>query len=339
MTDSTTVLASTELQPGPTRRTWRPATLRRVGDIVLEQANLIALVALVLYFASASPNFLTTDNLRDVLVQVAPLAVIAVPMTFVIISGHLDLSVGSTLAASAVVGGTVMVDGHGWVLGSLASLATGAAIGAFNGICISVLGFSTIIVTLGTLTAGRGLALAVGSRPVFGFPDTFTGLALDRVLGIPYLVVLALLVFGVGWLILNWTPFGRHVYATGTNRRAAYLSGVRIRRVGLLIFTATGAAAGLAGLMFASRLGSTPSDSLGVGYEVDVLTAVLLGGVAFDGGRGSLARVGLGILFLGVLSNGLILLNVQTAWGLLIRGLVLVAAAALVYASSRRTSR
>ncbi|MGW6659550.1 ABC transporter permease [Rhodococcus sp. NPDC055024] len=309
--------------------------------LLVENINLLALIGLAAYFTIAAPNFLTSNNLTDILIQVAPLAVIAVPLTYVIISGYLDLSVGSTLAVSAVVAGQLMVANVPWPVAVLVAILVGTAIGALNGFLIAVLGFSTIIVTLGTLTAGRGLALAIGPDPIFGFPQGFTDIAQSRLVGIPYLVIIALLVFSVGWFILNWTPFGRHVYATGINKRAAFLSGVGIRRGGFLIFACLGAAAGLAGVMFASRLGSTPAESLGIGYEVDVLTAVLLGGVAFEGGRGSLARVGLGILFLGVLANGLILMNVDTAWSNLIRGLILILAAGLVFLDRKldRSSR
>ena len=298
-------------------------------------ANLLALVIAIVTFSIVSPVFLSGANLRDVLVQVSPLAVVAVPMALVIICGYLDLSVGSVLAVSAVVAGQLMVQEIAWPVAAIAGVGTGALLGLLNGFAVSWLGFSTIIVTLGTMTAARGLALVIGPRPLFGFPEAFNDIATSEIVGLPYLVLIALCVFLIGLVVVYAMPFGRHIYACGVNRRAAFLAGINIKMTGLLVFLASGAAAGLAGVMYASRFGSTPANSLGSGFEVDVLTAVLIGGVAFQGGRGSLIGVGIGVLFLGVLSNGLILMNVSTSWSLLIRGLVLVGAALVVHLSSR----
>jgi len=140
------------------------------------------------------------------------------------------------------------------------------------------------------------------------------------VLGVPYLVLVAAAVFVIGGFILAMAPTGRHIFAIGVNQEAAYLSGVKVKKVGLILFIATGAAAGLAGVMMAARLGAAPSGTLGVGFELEVLTAVILGGVAFEGGRGSIRGVLLGVLFLGLLQNGLTLLNVPAASGLLVKG-------------------
>ena len=210
-----------------------------------------------------------------------------------------------------------------------AGVLAGAAVGLVNGLLVMVSGLSAIIVTLGTLTAVRGLAQTVAPDPVFGFAEGFLALGENELLGIPYLVLIAAAVFLVGWAVLARMPVGRHVYAIGVNPEAACLSGVRVSRLSMILFVVTGAAAGLAGVMLAARLGSAPSGALGVGFELDVLTAVILGGVAFSGGRGTIVGVFLGVLFLGILQNGLTLENVPAAIALMVKGVVLVVAAAL----------
>jgi ribose transport system permease protein len=306
----------------------------------IRNAILIGLIVTIAVFTLLTDKFLTVDNVKNILVQLSYTTVVAVPMALLLISGRVDLSVGSTLALGGVVAGLLMTSGVNTIVACFAGIAAGAVIGVINGILVAYLGFSTIIVTLGALTAIRGFVLSISPGPLLGFGEDFLKLGEGEIVGIPYLVLIAGAVLLAGAVVLAQTPRGRHIYAIGVNEEAARLSGVRVKRVLLTSFILTGAAAGLAGVMLSARLGSAPSGSLGVGFELDVLTAVLLGGVAFAGGRGTMRGVAFGLLFIGVIRNGLVLLNVPSTMTLMLTGLVLVLAAGLdkleVHAEARR---
>lgn len=304
-------------------------SLQRARTRAAASALLLGVVALLLVFSALNDAFLTVDNFRNIFIQASVISVVAVPMALLLIAGKVDLSVGSTLALGAVVTGLLITDGVPVVPAIVIGVLAGAVVGVINGVLVEAWDLSPIIVTLGALTAVRGIALTLAPDPVFGFPDGFLALGENELFGIPYLVLIAAAVFLLGGAVLSRMPTGRHVYAVGVNPEAAYLSGVRVRRIGIWLFAATGAAAALAGVMLSARLGSAPSGSLGVGFELDVLTAVILGGVAFNGGRGTIAGVFLGVLFLGVLQNGLTLENVPAATALVVKGAVLVVAAGL----------
>ena len=204
------------------------------------------------------------------------------------------------------------------------------------GALITRLGLSPIIVTLGMLTAVRGIALLAAPNSIYAFfPIDFAAVSYTGVLGIPYYGILEAIIVIVGAFVLAWSPVGRHALAIGVNEEAAFLSGINSRRTILGVFIVTGALAGVAGVMYALLLNSAPSGQLGVGFELDVLTGVLLGGVAFNGGRGTIRGVVLGVLFLAVLQNGLILLNVPTSFGLVVKGAALIVAALLDQATVR----
>jgi len=303
------------------------STLQKLRFRMAANSLLLGVAALILVFALMNDRFLTVDNIRNISVQISVLAVVSVPMAVLLITGKVDLSVGSTLALGAVTSGLLITHGYPMGLAILVGVLSGAAIGVINGFLVTVLELSPLIVTLGALTAVRGLAITIAPNPVFNFPESFLSLGDGEILGIPNLALVALAAFLAGSVLLMMMPMGRHVYAIGVNPEAAYLSGVRVGPIGFLMFGLTGAAAGLAGVMLASRLGSAPSGSLGVGFELEVLTAVILGGVAFGGGRGTMLGVLLGVIFLGVLQNGLTLENVPAASGLIIKGGTLVVAA------------
>ena len=304
-------------------------TLTRWVRFGIRNAILVGLIATIVVFAILTDKFLTVANVRNILVQVSYTMVVAVPMALLLISGRVDLSVGSTLALGGVTTGLLITSGVNPILAAAGGIAAGAIVGILNGILIAYLGFSTIIVTLGGLTAIRGFVLTISSGPLLNFGEGFLEFGAGEVAGVPYLVVLAAAVLLVGGAVLAQLPNGRHIFAIGVNEEAARLSGVRVKRVLLGTFVATGAAAGLAGVMLAARLGSAPSGSMGVGFELNVLTAVLLGGVAFAGGRGTMRGVVFGVLFIGVLENGLVLLNVSSTVTQMLTGLVLVIAAGL----------
>ncbi|MGW2518982.1 ABC transporter permease [Streptomyces sp. NPDC001617] len=296
---------------------------------------LVVLAAMVLVFQVSTGSFLAPANLSGIATDAATLAIVAVPLALLVISGYLDLSVGSTLALGGVVAGRLASGGQPPVVAVLGALAAGAAVGAVNGVLCCRLGLSPFIVTLGMLTAVRGFAQQLFPLPLSGFGSRFAWLGGAKIAGIATPVVIAVLVLAAGALFLAFTPSGRHVFAIGVNREAAHLSGINIRRTPFALFVVTGAAAALAGAIKASVLDSVVAGTSGAGFELAALTAVLIGGVALTGGSGSILGVLLGVLFLGGLQNGLTLLNVPTFWQQMTQGVALVAGAGLAYLAPR----
>lgn len=305
---------------------------RRAYGFVMRNALPFGFVGLaVLFVALGAPNFLTIGNVSNIVRLSAPIMVVAIPTAFLLIMGYVDLSIGSQLALAAVVAGLLITEtGMTPVLAMVCAVVVTSGIGLLNGTLVTRLGLSPIIVTLGMLTAVRGIALLAAPSSIYAFfPTDLAAISYTGVLGIPYYGIAEAVVVLAGGFVLAWSPVGRHALAIGVNEEAAFLSGINSRRTILGAFVATGALTGVAGMMYALLLNSAPSGQLGVGFELDVLTAVLLGGVAFNGGRGTIRGVVLGVLFLAVLQNGLILLNVPTSFGLVIKGAALVVAALL----------
>ncbi|GGN12191.1 ABC transporter permease [Streptomyces fuscichromogenes] len=315
---------------------FRPRALATGGLAAVRRHPLIlVLAAMVLVFQVSTGSFLAPANLSGIATDAAALAVVAVPLALLVISGYLDLSVGSTLALGGLVAGRLANEGQSPAVAVLGALAVGAAVGAVNGVLCCYLGLSPFIVTLGMLTAVRGLDQQLFPLPLSGFGSGFAWLGGATIAGIAAPVVIAALVLVAGALFLAFAPGGRHVFAIGVNREAAHLSGINIRRTPFLLFVATGVAAALAGAVKASVLDSVVAGTSGAGFELTVLTAVLIGGVALTGGSGSILGVLLGVLFLGGLQNGLTLLNVPTFWQQMAQGTALVAGAALAYLAPR----
>ncbi len=306
-------------------------------ELLISAALPLAVLLLALFFFYKVPVFMTWRNGINITVQIASLMTIAVPCAMLLMAGKVDLSVGSMLALCGVVAG-ISFD-HLGVSGTvILTLGVGLLMGLINGTLVSVMGMSPIIVTLGTLTLMRGLAQWIAPNPVFGFPESFALLGYGRLWGIPYLTWIMLAVLMLGVLVMRFLPVGRRIIAIGINERAAYLAGVRVRFTGLMLYAAVGVATALASLMTVARINSAPSGTLGVGVELTVLTAVLLGGIPFTGGKGSVLRVALALWLLGMLGNGLVLMNVQSEMSLMITGAVLVLAAALDIIRTRRNS-
>ncbi|ELP61452.1 ABC transporter permease [Streptomyces turgidiscabies] len=314
----------------------RPRALA-VGGLgtVRRHPLILVLAVMVLVFQVSTGSFLDPANLRGIATDAATLAIVAVPLALLVISGYLDLSVGSTLALGGLVAGWLAGQGQSPVVAVLGGLAAGAAVGAVNGVLCCYFGLSAFIVTLGMLTAVRGLAQQLFPLPLSGFGAGFAWLGGSRIAGIAAPVVIAVAVLVAGALFLALTPAGRHVFAIGVNREAAYLSGISVRRTPFALFVVTGVAAALAGAIKASVLDSAVGGTSGAGFELTVLTAVLLGGVALSGGSGSVLGVLLGVLFLGSLQNGLTLLDVPTFWQQMAQGTALVAGAALAHFAPR----
>lgn len=309
--------------------------LARSLAVVRRQPLIAVLAAMVLAFQLSTGSFLDPANLSGIATDAATLAIVAVPLALLVISGYLDLSVGSTLALGGLVAGWLAGQGQPPVIAVVGGLAAGAAVGAVNGVLCCYLGLSAFVVTLGMLTAVRGFAQQLFPLPLSGFGSGFAWLGGARIAGVAAPVVLATLVLAAGALFLALTPAGRHIFAIGVNREAAHLSGINIRRIPFTLFVVTGIAAALAGAIKASVLDSVVAGTSGAGFELTVLTAVLLGGVALTGGSGSIPGVLLGVLFLGSLQNGLTLLDVPTFWQQMTQGAALIAGTALAYFAPR----
>ena len=288
------------------------------------------LVLICLLFGTLSDRFLSLGNISIVAQQASINTVLAAGMTFVILTGGIDLSVGSILAASAMAAMIVSL-APGWgMLGIAAGLLAGAACGALNAALIAFLGLPSFIVTLGSLTAVRGLARLIGNDSTVFNPDLpFAFIGNRSVLGVPWLVVIAAAVVLVSWFLLRRTVFGMRVYAIGGNPNAAHLSGISVRRVLFTVYTISGLLAGLGGVMSAARLYAANGLQLGQSYELDAIAATILGGTSFTGGIGSIWGTLVGALIIAVLGNGLILLGVSDIWQYVIKGAVIVAAVTL----------
>src|SRR5580704_846187 len=327
------------MNAGPLRQSWLGGgapRLRNSRNSLQRLASaqggglFVALVLLSLYFSVATGSFFTRSNILVVLEQISVLGIVAVPGAMLLDSGNLDLSVGSLAGLSAATFGEFdKIFGWPVWLAALGALAVGAAWGTMNGILISYLGFSPVIVTLGGFAGAAGLAQTITSdstRSAFGTGFDFLGNG--TLGGIPVMVLIFFAVFLVGAFVWYETGTGRHLIAIGANKDAATALGVASKRLPCVIYILSGTAAALGGLIITAQLDGA-SVQIGVGLELQVLTAILLGGVAFNGGRGSLWGTLAGILFIGVLDDGLILINVGPYVADLAVGAALVVAAAL----------
>ncbi|MFC7420786.1 ribose ABC transporter permease [Iodobacter arcticus] len=300
------------------------ATLQKLGP-------LLALLLISGVLSVMSRDFLTVNNLLNVLRQVSINALIAFGMTFVILLGGIDLSVGAVLALSSVAIASMMAAGVDPVLATLFGVLAGAALGAVNGIIISRGKVAPFIATLGTMTVFRGLALvASDGRPITGFNSDFFSMLGAGYIGnlIPVPVITTLIAFVALWFILKKTVFGRHVYAVGGNEEASLISGVKVNRVKLWVYTLSGGLSALAGVILTSRLNSAQPNA-GMGYELDAIAAVVLGGTSLSGGRGWIVGTLIGAVLIGVLNNGLNLLSVSSFYQQVIKGSVILLAVLL----------
>lgn len=288
--------------------------------------TLAGLAALCLLLTILSPHFLTVSNLLNVLEQTAINAIVAVGMTFVIVSGGIDLSVGSVVALAGVVLATVLQ--QGWPAGVAVTVAVlvGTACGVASGLLVTKGRLPPFIATLGMMSVARGLALMwAEGRPISGFDEGFRAIATGRVAMVPASVLVMLGVYAVANVVLGRTVFGRHVYAIGGNEEASRLSGVPVARDKTAVYGVSGACAGLAAVVLTARLNSA-QPTAGVMYELDAIAATVIGGTSLLGGQGTLGGALVGALVMGVLRNGLNLLNVSSFFQQVVIGVVIIAA-------------
>ncbi|MBK0417735.1 ABC transporter permease [Leucobacter sp. CSA1] len=287
----------------------------------------LVLVLLIVAFSIMSPNFLDANNLFNILRQVTTLGIVAVGFAFVLLTGGIDLSVGYQVSLYVVVCGMLMSQFDvPWPLAIVLVLVLGLGIGLINGLIITFTGVAPLIVTLSMMTILNGVSYLLSKGlPISGFPREFSVLGQGSLGVIPISVIVLALVWGIGYFIANKTSTGRYFYAIGNNVEAARLSGVNTRRTLLFVYAVCGLFTAIGAVLLLSRLNSAQS-ATGAGFEFSVLTACVLGGVSVMGGRGSLFGAFIGVLIVGVLDNGLVLLNVSEYVQLVIKGVILLTA-------------
>ena len=288
-----------------------------------------AFVLLCAFFALSDSTFYQWSNLSLILLQISVVGIIAVPQAMLILTGNVDLAVGSVMVLAAMVFGSLMKSDVPLGLAVAAAMAVAIGWGVVTGLLVAYLGLSPIVVTLGGLAGARGLAELISyAQTTYDFGPAFAKLGNGRWFALKFPVYLLIITFAIGFLVWFFMPHGRRMTAVGADRAAAHAMGVPVRKIVLTLYVCSGMAAGLAGLIVTSQVDAATL-SIGQGMELRVITAVMLGGVAFTGGRGSLLGVLFGVGFIGVLTNGLILLNINQFWSNVVIGLALVAAAAL----------
>jgi ribose transport system permease protein len=302
-----------------------------------ELGILLVLIVLVIAFSFLTPNFLDAANLLNITRQVATLGIVAVGFAFILITGGIDLSVGYQISLNVVVCGILMSKYDvPWYVAIVAVLVLGTAIGLLNGLIIVITGVAPLIVTLAMMTILNGASYLLSQGlPIFGFPKEFSFLGQGAVAGIPVSLLVMLAIWIVGVFLLNKTYVGRYFYALGNNIEAARLSGVNTNRTLIFVYALGGFFTAIGALLLLSRLNSAQS-STGAGFEFDVLTACVIGGISVMGGRGHLFGAFVGVLIVGVLDNGLVLMNVSEYVQLVLKGAILLAA--VIYDAKSKSS-
>ena len=301
-----------------------------VGAFLSKYGIYFAFVLLAGGMSIISPPFRTLSNIENILQQSSVNGIMAVGMTMVIITAGIDLSVGSVLALSAVVAASFAhPDSHPLIVPILIGLLVGLACGTINGVLIAKRRLAPFIVTLGMMTVARGLALVyTNGRPVIDLSDAYDVIGGGYLARLPVPTLIFFVVIIAGAFILHFTRFGRYVYAVGGNELAAKVSGINTDRILIGVYALTGALAGLAGIVLSSRVMSA-SPATGAGYELDAIAAVVIGGTSLSGGRGSISGTIIGALIIGVMNNGLDLLNVSSYWQQIVKGVIIVLAVLL----------
>ena len=310
--------------------TAQPGTRRRFNLNLQALGIFGAAIVIFAIFGILNPNFLTIGNLRDVAVSASVNAIIGIGITFVIITGGIDLSVGSIASFVGIVSANLMVNsGVPPVPGLLLGLVLGFIAGAVNGLLITGLKIPPFIATLGTMSVYQGLAYVVtNGSPVYNVPQEFVLILNSYVGGIPIVVIIVAIVGVLAWLLLRRTVFGQNVIATGGSEETAWLSGVRVNRVKVLVYGISGGLAALGGLVVVARISAAQSEA-GSPYLLTAIAAAVIGGANLMGGEGRIAGTLVGALILGALTNGLVLLNVPSFYEQIVTGLVVVIAVAI----------
>lgn len=300
----------------------------------------LVLILLIIIFSILSPQFFKVKNFFNIAKQIATLGICSVGFTFVLITGGIDLSLGYQISLVNIVCAILMARvGVPWVLAILISMALGTFIGFLNGFIITKTGVAPLIVTLSVMTVLNGASYIISKGlPVFGFPSQFSMLGQGSIGQIPISLIFMVAILLLGVFILNKTYYGRYFYAIGSNEEAAKLSGVNTGKVRIIVYSLCGFFTSIGAILMLSRLNSAQS-ATGAGFEFSVLTACVLGGVSSSGGKGTMLGAFIGVLIVGVLDNGLLLLNVSEYIQLVIKGTILLAAVIYDTMSKKRSER
>jgi inositol transport system permease protein len=312
------------------------ANWERINAFLNKYGIVLILLAMLIAFSLLSEGFFTTRNIFNIIRQISFMGLIAIGVTMVIITGGIDLGSGSVLALCAVIAtslaqlpnsATLKYEGLNLpiIAPIIAALAVGALTGVINGSLISKFKIPPFIATLGMMTVARGFALIYSNKPLSQLTPEYNFIGQGAILGVPFPVIILIVVAVATHIMLNNTPFGRYIYALGGNEQAARISGVSIDRVKIGVYTLAGLLSGLAGLVVSSRVGSGQPGQ-GVGIELDAIAAAVIGGTSLAGGIGTIWGTIVGALIIGVLDNGLILLNVDQYWITIVKGAIIVVA-------------
>ena len=316
--------------PTPDRPLIRHPLLRQYGGIV------IALIILCTVFTIANSRFLSLANFMNIFQQVAVVAIAAFGMTWVILLGEIDLSVGSIIAVAGMVGAQSLALGTGFPAALLITIIAGAILGAVNGLLTARLLLPSFIVTVATMSIYRGLvSLPTGGAPLMISDPNWQAIGASHFLGVPLIIWILLALFLANHIALSMTVFGRETYLTGGNREAALYSGIRVNRIKIIIFTLSGVMSAIAGILLSSRLSSAQTNA-GLSYELDAIAAAVLGGTSLSGGVGTMPGTLIGALIIGVLNNGMNMLSVPYFYQLIVKGVVIIIAVWLDVRAKRR---
>lgn len=328
-------MASVPSTPNPGRRFDTIAWLRKYGTSLF-------LALLMVFFACENERFISLRNLTNILTEGSIYGIIAVGMTFVILTAGVDLAVGSLLAFAGMAGAYASrafgADfSLSWLIALATATAVGAAVGYLQGRAVTLLGVPPFIVTLGGMTIWRGATLILhDGAPISDFDSGLRWWGTGTIAHVPVPVVLFALVAAAGYIVQRYTRFGRHVYAVGGNPEAARLNGLNVSGIVTGVYAIVGVLSGLAGFLQSARLGAAEATA-GTGYELRVIASVVIGGASLAGGRGGIGGTIIGALLIGVLTNGLVIMRVSSYWQQVVIGLIIVAAVAFdTFAKSRR---
>jgi ribose transport system permease protein len=291
-----------------------------------EFSMLLSLIIICVVTTIINPSFSSIDNILDVLRSISFYAIVAVGMSFVIVSAGIDLSVGSTIALTGIITGYSIVHGLPVPLAILFGIITGMVVGAINGFTIVRFKIPPFIATLGMMYVAKGVVYVISKgQPMYPFPDSFNQIAQGSYLGIPYSIYIALIVIVIGHFTLNYTVFGRSIMAVGGNEETSRTSGISVARTKIAAYVIIGGLSSITGILLASRLSSAQA-SAGDGWEMTIIAAVIIGGTSLFGGTGSILGTVIGVAIMSVLSNAMVLLQVSVYWQKIVVGIIIVLA-------------
>jgi ribose transport system permease protein len=298
----------------------------KIADTLKNYGIILAFILICVALSILSPAFLTVNNIINVIRQVSIYGIMAVGMTFVIITGGIDLSVGSMLAISGAICAGMLKAGSPILLAVLATLAVGTACGLVNGLFITRARITPFVVTLGMTSIARGLTLIYAKGyPISGFSSDFRIIGGGYVAGIPIPIIIFILIVTIAYIVLTQTRLGRYTYAIGGNEETVKLSGINSKNYKTLVYVISGATAAVSALILTSRLNSAEPIA-GIGYDMDVIAAVVIGGASLSGGRGSVWGTFVGSLLIGVINNGMNLLGISPYFQQVVKGLIIIGA-------------